>query len=200
MKAKQVYEFIQKKSLKNSIKDNIGVKYKIKQKIRNWITTYFEDNYKEGKDYKIINNTDLSVYFDIFIDKSHNNKHPFEKPTPFNNFTIEGYCYFNNVDKIYLPNKFINWGGDLSLKHIKMVYMPSYLYVEDTFYFEKIQIDKLPKIINAKTITLVENDWDFMSKFDFNIIDKRVNKIFLAKEYENELDIPQDLISKIDYV
>ena len=65
MKAKKVYEFIQKKSLKQSINNNIGIIYKSKKEIIDWLNTYTD--FKEFEHYNILDNLDVEFLSSIVI-------------------------------------------------------------------------------------------------------------------------------------
>ena len=103
MKAKQVYEFIQKKSLKNNIK--IGLEYKKEKEIKEWLNKNLINNKSNFE----VNNSTLIYYGDFKLKYNHNtyNFKPEQKiimDYPFDKLIVHGNfaCSFNNI--INLPN------------------------------------------------------------------------------------------------
>ncbi len=89
MKAKKVYEFIQNKSLKQSI-DNIGVKYKNIKELYNWLK-------KQEFDYPIdIDYEDNMIY----VDGDLNLNDITELPFGFFNIEINGYLDLGHIKEI----------------------------------------------------------------------------------------------------
>jgi len=117
MKAKKVYEFIQKKSLKNTIKDDIGIKYNRKKEIEEWI----EEN-------------DLSRHYQSYdLETDELRLHG----------KIAGLRLRKNIDKFPVSRLYVL--GDLFLTNTKYLeYLPNYTTITGWLDLENSNILKLP--------------------------------------------------------
>ncbi len=124
MKAKQVYEFIQKKSLKNSVKDNIGINYHyqpIEIKINNIEIILNIDEFKPIINAHLVtfikNNRDSIFFRNIEFDNI------------IENIILNIKHYYSNLDDNYLYKYFTKYFDNINLKNkkeinIKLYYNP----------------------------------------------------------------------------
>jgi len=126
MKAKKVYEFVQKKSLKNTIKDDIGIKAKYKKDIEEWFKKWLP-NWKINENYIINDNLNIEVSNSIHLGDI---KEHLELP---DNLTIYGDLYLDRSNITELP-KNLKVYGYLSVDETNLKKWPINLYVKGDIY------------------------------------------------------------------
>ena len=118
MKAKKVYEFIQKKSLKNSIKDDIGIKVKYKREIEEWFEKWLPNTKYEIKD-----------DFTIIVDANFRLYAKYDLTYIPNNMIINGWAEIIGTQINELPpNLYIK--GNLYLDPIEKIKIPSTVKID----------------------------------------------------------------------
>ena len=165
MKAKKVYEFIQSKSLKNSVKDDIGIIAKQKNKIKNWLNTYILGSIK---DFEITNNLNLKIHapsHSINLINYNEIDFPFNKVIFTNNdkSLVNSFQLFNakyitkipdleNVNEIYLQGlfnleylpKIIDFRDDLQL--LNLYDLPKLKKLPKNIIYNNLVISNVPEI------------------------------------------------------
>jgi len=133
MKAKQVYEFIQSKSLKKSVGNTISIKYK---RIIDWFKEYYPD-WDLNDEFKI--NDDLSVYVSKNMQFSNFTWIPFDK------IDIDGFAELRS-SKIY--PKYIELSGPLYFNKYQALDLSSIEYLRtSSLFYDGYNISALPQVI-----------------------------------------------------
>jgi len=140
MKAKKVYEFIQKKSLKNSI--DIGIKYKIKEEINKWCKEFIPNITYEIND----KNFKLTIYDSVNLSFE-------EREIIFPTEMVDIYgaldLSYSNLKK--LPSKYLRVEQHLALTNTKIKKLPDELLVGSNININNVPISELPNNINRIT-------------------------------------------------
>ncbi len=162
MEAKKVYEFIQKKSLKNTIQNDIGVFKKYKNDIKEWFNQYLPSS-------KYIIHDDYTVeadnfFFNIFDYPNYNlSEFPFIKlkvdyglinlsdnktflKLPKSIIFKTGSIILNNTNITKLPEKLIIINdGNLSIENTRIKKLSENIKIAYAFYAENSDITNFPK-------------------------------------------------------
>jgi len=144
MRAKQVYEFIQKKSLRNNI--DTGINYKIKSDIEKWFNKWLN-----GINYKINDNFEIEVFDDIFILRNGDVGHfPFcNKLTVHGNLDIISSNLLSLPKSINIKNTFNVYGNR------NLIDFPEIFYIGSTINIERTGINKLPDNMRSVNGSLI---------------------------------------------
>jgi len=178
MRAKQVYEFVQKKSLRSNLKDQVGIKYKIKKDIIDWFDKYAPDaNYNITENLNIIVNNSLDlqnkeiksipnnlyVHGYLFLENNPIAKLPenltttwtlninntnIEELPPFPNFNISGPLYARDGKLKYIPDNF-SAKNSLILSNSPISKLPKNLHVGKFLYIAGTNITELPEDLDV---------------------------------------------------
>jgi len=156
--AKKVYEFIQKKSLKNSINNDIGINHIIIKEIKEWFKEYLPDTYKNINIY-INGNKEIIVDGNLKFHDFSNNY--IKKSISFfpNIDIINGEVDFSmiNIDK-FPDNLIIN--GNLTFFFARFKKLPKNLTINGSLYLEYSDIKILPDDLKI-------SDYIYTTNFDF---------------------------------
>jgi len=152
MKAKKVYEFIQKKSLRNTIKDDIGIVAKHKRKIQDWLNNYILGS---TQDFEITEDLNLKIHAPSHsINLINYNEIDF----PFNK------VIFTNNDK-----SLVNSFQLFNVKHITKI--PDLENVNEIYLQGLINLEYLPEIIDFR------DDLQLLNLYDLPKLKKLPNNI-----------------------
>ncbi len=155
MRAKQVYEFIQNKSLKNNIGDEIGIYNILKKKTEEWLEEWV-DGFKKWKPehrkliYEFIpSENKLILNYDLNFCCKTITEFPFDSIIFKNHHTLN--LNYSNIEK--LPNEIIAENLFLSeCKNLKE--LPNKLKINSTLNADGTNITKIPENLDLETLNL----------------------------------------------
>ena len=146
MKAKKVYEFIQKKSLKKSIQNDIGIRAKYKKEIEQWFSKYAPDiNYNIDEE-----KMETMVHNYLSLNKCECKYIPDGLKIMFN--SMVGYAININRSKVIKIGKNLTIFGGINAAYSNLEEYPENISIKinghpsnSTLMFTHTQIKELPE-------------------------------------------------------